>query len=748
MKIAIPVLSFLWVGFFLLFESSRIHSHEQGSRPQRPSSSPASARSDFVGAEACSECHRTQYDAWRLSTHARAGGKPDAAHVIAPFDETPLRFRDATVIPTITKNGDYVFIVRQEGRQEKLFRVDGVIGGGHMMGGGTQGFVSRFADGTYRFLPFDYSKDEKRWFTNTSTRAQKGWVPITESLRLADSGDWPPNRILGNEPRFSNCQECHGSQIEVRWDAQSKRYETRFTTLSINCESCHGPARRHVELARSQRLGKDIGLRSLSLLDKDASLLVCFQCHAVKDALRQGYLPGKDLQEYYSIKLPLLGEPQLHPDGRVRTFAYQENHLFSDCYLNGSMTCVSCHDPHSQGYRDIYENPLPDRFDDRQCTGCHASKADDISLHTYHAPDSPGSRCVTCHMPYLQHPEIGHAIRFSRSDHSIAIPRPLFDSSLGIVNACSTCHSTASVDSLDRTIARWYGTLKPHKPIVSALVKAGQIASVREIADLVLLPSANHPMAQVAGLALVVERLPESGADLLLASALDSLKALAMNPDIDVRALALTAHILMGASVQQPMDEQIRRRIALTLGYRADKHMQQGNPDRALELYEKAVQFDSTNGWLHLNTGRAHAARGNYQEAIRSYRVAQELDPTNTLVLVNLGLAYAAQGNLPRAIATYERAIELNPQEVLAYFNLANIYLEARQYQRAIPLYQKAVDLDPSLTLGHLYLARSLLLTGQLESALGSVQRALEFDPDNASAQEMERDLRRALKKD
>ena len=55
----------------------------------------------------------------------------------------------------------------------------------------------------------------------------------------------------------------------------------------------------------------------------------------------------------------------LHPDGRVRTFGYQLNHLASDCYLNGSMTCVSCHDPHTQTYRDEQFRPLEGRFEDR-----------------------------------------------------------------------------------------------------------------------------------------------------------------------------------------------------------------------------------------------------------------------------------------------------------------------------------------------------------------------------------------------
>jgi tetratricopeptide (TPR) repeat protein len=742
MRIVGILVGLLWPGLFLLFESNP-SADSPDPRTQTKQTIPPSG---FAGSEVCKDCHRTQYNAWRSSTHGRAGGLPGAETVIAPFDGTPFRFKDAVVIPQVTRDGRYIFAVQQHERDEKIFVVDGVIGGGHMVGGGTQGFVSRFPDGTVRFLPFDYSKDERRWFTNTITRANKGWVPITEELRLADSGDWPPSRILGNEARFSNCQECHGSQIEVRMNVQKKVYETHFNTLSINCESCHGPARRHSELARTGRLTEEIGLRPLTLLNKDESLMVCFQCHAVKDALKQGYQPGKDLLEYYSLKLPVLGDSHLHPDGRVKTFAYQENHLFSDCYLNGSMSCVSCHDPHGQHYRDIFKNPLPHRFDDRQCTGCHASKSENISLHTFHPPQSEGSRCVHCHMPYLQHPQIGTRVRFSRSDHSIAIPRPQFDHQLGIENACTKCHSTMSVDSLDRIVTAWYGPLKPHKPIISALVKARSLGSVQEAGELVLLPTARHPMAQAAGLALILERLPTPDSVALSGSSMDSLNALTLNDDPDVRALACAALLFMGEPAPKQKDESVCGRIVLGLGFLADRFLEGGEVEHAIKVYRKATAIDSTNARLYLNLGQALAARGDYQQAFDAYRKSFLLDPTQALTLVNLGIAYAAQGNTPRAIATYEQAMELNPHEPLAYFNLANIYLEANLPRRAIALYERAVELDLSLAPAHLYLARAYILTQQLEKALSSVRRALEFNPTNPSAQQMEHDLRRALK--
>src|SRR5947207_760266 len=118
---------------------------------------------DFAGSEACAKCHQKQYDLWKKSTHGQAGGKPGEAKVIARFDGQPLYFKDAVVTPTI-RNGEYIFSVEQEGLPRNEIKVYATVGGGHMYGGGTQSFFEKSADGTARFLPFDFIRRENLWF--------------------------------------------------------------------------------------------------------------------------------------------------------------------------------------------------------------------------------------------------------------------------------------------------------------------------------------------------------------------------------------------------------------------------------------------------------------------------------------------------------------------------------------------------------------------------------------------------------
>lgn len=720
---------------------------------------PGIAAADFVGAERCGSCHQPQFAAWRASTHGRAGGEPSPSTIIAPFDGGAIRFRDATVTPR-RRGTRYEFVVRQEGRDELTISVHAVVGGGHMEGGGTQGFLTRVEDGTLRFLPFDYSRQLGDWFCNTGTRAEKGWTPITRDLALADCGDWPPVRVLGDVTRFANCQGCHGSQVVTRFDSAAHRFETTFSSLAINCESCHGPGRRHAELAErgGTDTATDIGMAQLATLDEDASLRVCFACHAVKDRLREGYLAGAPLERFYSLGLPLLGDEPLLADGRVRTFAYQENHRYADCYLNGNLTCTACHDPHSQGYRTVTGEALAGRFADEQCTSCHASKAVEPTRHTFHADGSAGNRCVACHMPYLQHPELSDAVPYARADHSIPIPRPAADAALGVRSACAGCHADRSTAALDAQVVRWYGTLKPRHSVVASQLRADSASSPRAAMLQLLGEDGAHAFARAAGLSRLLGEQLSGGRDALPNDVLSRLEALTRDEDLDVRALALASLHLSSGELPRvrrrlaealteagPNEDPLRRRWALALGQRADALAAGGRPLDAVAVYERALEIAPDDGRIHLNLGIAQRATGDLVGAIASYRRSLALAPNDPITLVNLGIALADRGDTTSAERALRRAIEIAPTEPLAHFNLANYALVRGEAAAAVAGYRRTVELNPALAPAHVNLARAHIVLRQYPSALAAVERALEFAPADSEARQMRELLRREM---
>jgi Flp pilus assembly protein TadD len=706
-------------------------------------------------------CHEAEYHAWAGSTHGRAGGAPGPEVVIAPFDGRVIRFADATVVPRI-RAGTYEFVVRQDGFDEAVYRVDGVIGGAHMIGGGTQGFIGRQVDGTERFLPWDWSGAEQTWFCNTGSRTNRGWEPITADMRLADCGDWPPLRPIGTVDRFANCQECHGSQILTELDPGSG-YATTYTTLQVNCESCHGPGLTHVERAAAGDFGpgEDVGILSLAYLDKDASLSVCFQCHALKDVLKEGYLPGEPLEAYYALKYPILGDRPYTTDGRVRTFAYQATHLASACYLQGPMDCVSCHEPHAQGYWDVDRSPLASPFDDGQCTSCHLSKAVDPQQHTFHEPGSDGARCVSCHMPYLQHPEVGVGVGFARSDHTIAIPRPVFDADLGLESACAQCHTDRTALELQRQISSLWGETKPHRPLVSGIASEFRARNPEEAAALLLHPEETDPLIQFQGLSRFLTAYLRPDLDSLPAPVETDLRALASDDDLDVRTLALAAlhwsrgedprvrrelaAALDGVAADPLEDEALRGRWVLALGFLGDRAREEGDLAASEVAYGKALELRPRDPRILHALGQTHSQAGAWASAIAEFEASLAIEPEQPLAWVNLGIARANDGDPGGAREAFEEALRLNPHEPLAHFNLGNTLQRADRLAEAADAYARAVAADPGFGLAHFELARTYLRLERFDEALPHARRAVEFMPDHASSRQMLSDLERAL---
>ena len=572
-----------------------------GFKPQEPKVTFA----DFIGSNNCQSCHADIYEQWKGSSHANAGGPANPTNVIAPFDGKPIILSDAIVYPEVVGETYQFRMEKRNGTPIQTIKVESVVGKGLMVNGGTQTFFGKFPDGTYRFLPFDYSKHEDEWFIQL--RKDETWVKIRPEFVLDDLYNWPPHRVIGEINDLSNCQQCHGSQIIAK--KVNDVYDVKFTSLEINCESCHGPAKKHAIIMSNIVDGiinstDDIAMVSAVGLSTDKSLDMCFQCHAVKTPLRDDYLPGEELHEFYSLKLPLLGnENPFGANGRIKTFGYSLNHLYSDCYINGSMDCTSCHNPHSNDYQDIAGNALIDRFDDNQCLSCHVTKSLDITAHTFHEEKSEGSSCIACHMPTRQHLAIGNEIKYKRSDHTVSIPRPMFDVSQGFESACQQCHTDISEPKLQSIVKEWYGPLKPLNPVIANRLKINDNTLGGDAAKILLQPEHFHPMGQFYNLSYFIKRYLSPGMEYLDSNIIEKLKDYASYDDIDIKSLAyaglhysqynnsqIKKFLINEVNSLNGNEEAVRRRWGLILDYFGSVYFLSGDKEKAKICYELASE--------------------------------------------------------------------------------------------------------------------------------------------------------------
>ena len=333
---------------------------------------------------------------------------------------------------------------------------------------------------------------------------------------------------------------------------------------------------------------------------------------------------------------------------------------------------------------------------------------------------------------------------------------------MGIVNACalSGCHPDSSLAALEAVMTKWYGELKPRKPIVEALLYFDRLDDERAAAAVLLDSAASHPAAQVAALGAFVTRFLAPDMYRLDPETDRALRVLARSEDLDLRAGALAAlHLARGGDAQtrefliRALEEEgaaeavLRARWATAVGTFADGYFQAADWSRAIITYRKALEIRPGDPALLMNLGLAQTYAQDHEAAANSLRQSLEADPRRPLAWINLGLALEGLGDVSGAEEAYRRAIAVKDEEALAHFNLGNILLRRGDAAGAIERYQRAVVLEPTLTQAYLYLVRAYVEANDVANAVVVARRWLRFAPDDPRPRqlllEVESQLRR-----
>ncbi len=79
-----------------------------------------------------------------------------------------------------------------------------------------------------------------------------------------------------------------------------------------------------------------------------------------------------------------------------------------------------------------------------------------------------------------------------------------------------------------------------------------------------------------------------------------------------------------------------------------------GDYDKAIEEYKKAIQIDPNHINSHLNLGEAYYQKGMYQEAKKEYEYVLQLNSMHMKAHFNLGRTLAQEGKKEEAREHYE----------------------------------------------------------------------------------------------
>uniref|UniRef100_A0A452H6C1 Uncharacterized protein n=1 Tax=Gopherus agassizii TaxID=38772 RepID=A0A452H6C1_9SAUR len=171
-------------------------------------------------------------------------------------------------------------------------------------------------------------------------------------------------------------------------------------------------------------------------------------------------------------------------------------------------------------------------------------------------------------------------------------------------------------------------------------------------------------------------------------------------------------------------------------------HLLQGETDKAIEVYKKAVEFSPENtellttlGLLYLQAilaaGSMMQTHGDFDVALTKYRVIAYTMPESPPLWNNIGMCFFGKKKYVAAISCLKRANYLSPFDWKILYNLGLVHLTMQQYASAFHFLSAAVNFQPRM--GELYMLLAVALTNleDVENAKRSYEQAVALDQCN-----------------
>lgn len=90
----------------------------------------------------------------------------------------------------------------------------------------------------------------------------------------------------------SRCAECHATGYEKRYDARTRRFNSRQAEIGVGCEACHGPGSAHLAWTEGTTPPAGVGptgfSAQFSATNAEAEIQQCAECHARREAFLDG----------------------------------------------------------------------------------------------------------------------------------------------------------------------------------------------------------------------------------------------------------------------------------------------------------------------------------------------------------------------------------------------------------------------------------------------------------------------------
>ncbi|NNJ96288.1 MAG: tetratricopeptide repeat protein [Gammaproteobacteria bacterium] len=660
-------------------------------------SNAASAGTEYIGRDACVECHAAQVKLWQGSHHALAMQHANDDTVLADFNN--IEFTYAGISSRFYKKKEK-FIVRTDGPDGKLrdYEIKYTFGVAPL-----QQYLVELDKGRLQALTV-------AWDTRDKKSGGQRWYHLypDEEITHTDELHWTRTNFNWN----SMCAECHSTNLKKNYDSASDTFKTSWSEIDVSCEACHGPAAKHITWARKQTgweaFNKNKGLpvlfderrdvvwkknskngnaqRSIARTS-DKEIQVCAQCHSRRSVISADYSPGRPFMDHYMPRL--LDQGMYFADGQIQDEVYVYGSFLQSKMYQVGVTCSDCHEPHSLQLRHQGNGV---------CLQCHAAGKFDNEKHHFHKAGTEGAQCAECHMPARNYMVVD-----PRHDHSFRIPRPDLSVNLGTPNACNHCHTDKDAAWAAAQAKKWYGRSPiGHQQFANAL-DAGRKGDTR------------------AGRLLVEQVNKIDTPDIARASTIGLMPRYLDRSNLNVIQQGLTDENAMVRRASVGALEGLQPAMLVQLVF------------PLLDDPVRSVRIEAARVLAPVPVGELQGKQLSiYRKAADEYIASQTVNAERPEAQLNLANYYVASGKGRKAEAALKKAIELEEVFMPAYINLADIYRIQGKDAEAYGVLLEARQLAPDNADVRHALGLVLVRQNKSKQAVEELEAAARLAKDNA----------------
>ncbi|MGD9976043.1 MAG: tetratricopeptide repeat protein, partial [Desulfatirhabdiaceae bacterium] len=166
----------------------------------------------------------------------------------------------------------------------------------------------------------------------------------------------------------------------------------------------------------------------------------------------------------------------------------------------------------------------------------------------------------------------------------------------------------------------------------------------------------------------------------------------------------------------------------------ADHYEKIGMPDKAMQLYEMALQGKDLvlehRAFTYNNMGNLYSKKKNYEQAIQLYQAARSIDPSDSTTNFNLAVAYLGSGNSNMALQVADRLLEAHPNNAEYLCLKGFIRLKYHPDETASTTFRKALKHNPFHVNSLFYLGMALSREEKYAISEQFVKKAIRLAPN------------------